>query len=282
MVNIDAGYKDLDINTYMKCGIYKITIGDEFYIGSSKNIDQRWKAHTLACIGGRCNFKMVTAFQENSSLKFEILEECGEDNRIEREQHYIDTLKPSLNVAPVAGLPAGYSRGCRLKDPFGKIHEFESLTQVSVKHNLHIGSLSDLLNGKREFVKGWVRECDDHKKVKRRRGLIDPDNREVIINSVEDFCTNLQLSTNEISKVLNSKILHYRGWRLPENKHINHNFFTKKITKNGIILSYNHPSDLRQKPELKEYKLRPDSLRSLFKGLITNHQGWTIYKSHPE
>jgi hypothetical protein len=208
-----------------------ITIGDEFYIGSSKNIDQRWKAHTLACIGGRCNYKMVAAFQTNSNLKFEILEECSEDSRVEREQHYIDTLKPPLNVAPIAGLPVGYSRECRLKDPFGRVHEFESLKQASINHNLCIGSLSDLLNNKREFVKGWVRECDDHKKVNRRRGLIDPDNREVIINSVEDFCTSLQLSTGEISKVLNSKILHHRGWRLPENIHIKHNFSTKKLQK---------------------------------------------------
>jgi hypothetical protein len=57
---------------------------------------------------------------------------------------------------------------------------------------------------------------------------------------------------------------------------------SKKITKDGIIISYNHPIDLRHRPELKKYKLRPDSLRSLFKGLITNHQGWTVDKSHLE
>jgi len=265
----------------MQCGIYKINIGDEFYIGSSIDIEQRWNNHIRACNSNRCNRKMAAAFQKNPTLNFEVIEECTEDVLLEREQFYIDTLKPSLNIAPIAGKAPGYSRKCRLKDPFGEVHTFESLKHACMEHNLCMGALSDLLNGNRNEHKGWVREDYEHTKV-RRRGVLDPDDNKHIVENVTEFCMKHDISVGSFSSLLRGRMLHYRGWRLPENKHIKHNFFTKRIIRDGIILSYNHPSELRQNPELKKYKLRPDSLNCLFKGLITNHQGWTVYNSHLE
>lgn len=266
----------------MACGIYKITIGDKFYIGSSKDIDFRWKQHKLHIKKGHYNFKIKKAFKNCNKVVFSIIEECLEKELIEREQYYFDSLKPDLNIAPAAGRAAGYERYFKIRDPFGNIHVFNSLKLCFEQYNLNSGAVSELLNNKRDQVQGWVREYDDYTAVSRRRGIIDPDNKEIIIKNVKDFCIEFQLSAEQISKVLNSKIIHYRGWRLPENKHIKHNFYTKKITKNGIVLSYNHPSELKQKPELIKYKLRPDSLSCLFKGIISNHRGWTIYKTHLE
>lgn len=277
-----AGYRDRSINIYMACGIYKITIEDQFYIGSSKDIECRWRQHNVHLKRGHSNYKIKKAFKDCGNISYSIIEECLEEELIEKEQYYFDSLKPLLNISPIAGRAPGYERCFNIRDPFGNIHSFNSIKECSDQYNLCTGAVSELLDYKRDQVQGWVRENDDYRKVKRRRGLIDPDNREVIISNVENFCTDLQLSSGEISKVLNGKKLHYRGWRLPENKNINHNFYTKKIIKNGVILSYNHPDDLKQKPELKKYKLRPDSLRSLFKGLITNHKGWMIYRPHLE
>lgn len=259
----------------MKCGIYKIIIGDEFYIGSSIDIDQRWNNHIKACNNNRCNKKMSAAFQKNPSLEFEIIEECAKDVIFEREQFYIDTLKPPLNIAPIAGKAPGYSKECRLKDPFGEIHKFESLKHACMEHNLCIGSLSDLLNGNKDEHKGWVREEQDHKKV-RRRGVLDPNNNRYIVENVKEFCKRHNISMGSFSRLLSSKMLHYRGWRLPEHKDIVTGWEHKELIKDGVIIKFNNPMEVKTHPELKAYNLRHDSLLSLIAGRIKNHKGWEM------
>jgi len=261
----------------MKCGIYKITIGSEFYIGSSIDINQRWANHISACNNNRCNKKMKVAFQKNPNLKFEIIEECTTDVIFEREQFYIDTLKPSLNIAPIAGRAPGYSKKCKLKDPFGEIHEFESLKHACKEHNLCIGALSDLLNGNRDEHKGWVREDQDHKKV-RRRGILDPAGNRHIIGSVKEFCKEHNLSQDSLSKLIGGRscLLHFKGWRLPEHKDIKTGWEPKEIIKDGVVIKFNNPSEVKTHPELKKHNLRHDSLLNLIAGRITNHRGWVM------
>lgn len=265
----------------MKCGIYKITIGDDFYIGSSKDIDQRWKAHTIACNSNRCNRKIAKAFQKNPNLRFEIIEECSKKERIKREQHYIDALKPTLNVAPIAGCAPGYSRKCILKDPFGEVHEFKSLKHASERHNLCMSALSDLLNGKKNEHKGWVREDYDHTKV-RRRGVLDPDGNRHIVENVTEFCKKHNISWGSFSAVLWDKAVnnHFKGWRLPEYKDIKTGWEPKEIIKDGVIIKFNNPSEVKTHPKLKKYNLRRDSLSSLIAGKITNHKGWEMLTPH--
>jgi group I intron endonuclease len=43
-----------------------------------------------------------------SSFKLEILEYCDKFNLIEREQHYINMLKPEYNVLKIAGSNLGF------------------------------------------------------------------------------------------------------------------------------------------------------------------------------
>ena len=265
----------------MKCGIYRITIGDEFYIGSSIDIEHRWKAHTIACNNNKCNRKMAAAFQKSPNLKFEIVEECSADTRIEREQFYIDTLKPPLNIAPVAGCAPGYSRVCRLKDPFGEVHEFKSLKHACKKHNLCIGALSELLNGNKNEHKGWVREDYDHTLV-RRRGVLDPDGNKHIIGSVKEFCKENSLPMGSISAVLGGRTVnnHFKGWRLPEHTDIVTGWEPKEIIKDGVIIKFNNPSEVKTHHELKKHNLRHDSLLNLVAGRITNHKGWEMLTPH--
>ena len=81
-------------------GVYKITniITGDFYIGSSKNIEKRWAAHKSPSRWKRNpNVKLYKAFINYGldNFTFEILEET--DNLREREQHYIERLKPTYN-----------------------------------------------------------------------------------------------------------------------------------------------------------------------------------------
>ncbi len=91
----------------MLAGIYKITntITNEFYIGSSKDIKTRWRKHTNLSAWKKCpNNKLYIAFQKYGldKFSFEILEETT--SLKEREQYYIDLLKPVYNNIRAFGL----------------------------------------------------------------------------------------------------------------------------------------------------------------------------------
>ena len=84
------------------CGIYKITntITGDFYIGSSKNVKRRWAAHKWPSKWKQNpNNPMYLDMQKYGVDKFvfEILEEVEESFLKEKEQKFIETLKPTYN-----------------------------------------------------------------------------------------------------------------------------------------------------------------------------------------
>lgn len=81
-------------------GVYKITnkITGDFYIGSSKDIKRRWRDHIkLSQWKAHPNTRLYKDMFEFGldNFLFEIIEET--DNLKEREQYYIEQLKPSYN-----------------------------------------------------------------------------------------------------------------------------------------------------------------------------------------
>ena len=84
----------------MISGVYKITnnITGDFYIGSSKNIKNRWASHKSPSRWKQHpNSKLYKAMAQYGKDKFifEVIEKT--DNLKEREQYYIEHLKPSYN-----------------------------------------------------------------------------------------------------------------------------------------------------------------------------------------
>ena len=84
------------------CAVYKITnaITGDFYIGSSKDVKHRLAAHKCKSTWDRCtNNPMYLDMQKYGvdNFIFEILEEVEEDSLKEKEQQFIETLKPSYN-----------------------------------------------------------------------------------------------------------------------------------------------------------------------------------------
>ena len=81
------------------CGIYKITNikNNRIYIGSSKNILQRWKTH-IKELENNNHKNIYLQYDWNEYTKdcfiFEILEECSEDTRYSVEQIYLNNLMP--------------------------------------------------------------------------------------------------------------------------------------------------------------------------------------------
>ena len=83
-------------------GIYKITntVTGDFYIGSSKNVKQRWKEHKCPSKWKRYSNNPLYQDMRKYGLEnfvFEILEVVEPDELKEKEQWFIETLKPTYN-----------------------------------------------------------------------------------------------------------------------------------------------------------------------------------------
>jgi len=107
-------------------GIYKITNPKgKFYIGSSNNIERRWKQYqSLDC---KSQKKIYSSLVKHGTLnhQFEVLIECEEEELLLWEQYCIDMLNPTLNICLIAG---------RLNSFKGKNHSEETKKKISLFH----------------------------------------------------------------------------------------------------------------------------------------------------
>ena len=90
-------------------GVYKITnsITGDFYIGSSKDVNQRWESHKWQSTWKKYpNNTLYLDFQKYGLNKFafEILEEVEECSLKEAEQQLIEKLQPTYNQMNAKGL----------------------------------------------------------------------------------------------------------------------------------------------------------------------------------
>ena len=90
-------------------GVYKITntVTGDFYIGSSKNVKQRWANHKRQSTWSKCpNNPMYLDMKKYGVDKFafEVLEEVEACSLKETEQQFIETLKPTYNNRRANGL----------------------------------------------------------------------------------------------------------------------------------------------------------------------------------
>lgn len=84
----------------LSTGVYKITIQNHVYIGSAAiSFRKRWRQHQLDFIRDIHHSRFAqNAFNKYGIATFEIMELCPRELCIEREQWWIDTLKPDLNI----------------------------------------------------------------------------------------------------------------------------------------------------------------------------------------
>ena len=86
-----------------KLGIYCLIniVNQKRYVGSSKNLQQRLLKHrSLLRKNKHENSKLQNSWNKYNEQMFEyyILEYCEEELLTQREQYYIDTLVPELNI----------------------------------------------------------------------------------------------------------------------------------------------------------------------------------------
>ena len=85
------------------CGIYMITnyVSNKRYIGSSVNVSQRlWEHRSELRHGNHPNAHLQNSWNKygEDSFNYTILEKCTPKERFEREQYYVNTLKPEYNI----------------------------------------------------------------------------------------------------------------------------------------------------------------------------------------
>ena len=96
-MNIDIKLKNLS-------GIYSIfnLLNGKKYIGSSKNIYNRWHEHLHNLKNNKAhNLHLQNAWNKygEENFVFNVLEYCKEEERFEREQYYIDFMLPEYNFS---------------------------------------------------------------------------------------------------------------------------------------------------------------------------------------
>lgn len=90
----------------MKSGIYKIlnTLTGDFYIGSSKRIEKRWKEHVNDLTKNKhCNPILQRAWNKykKENFVFELIIECPPEKLLDIEDSFLEQL-PKYNIATKA------------------------------------------------------------------------------------------------------------------------------------------------------------------------------------
>ena len=121
-------------------GIYTITniITGDFYIGSSKNIEKRWTWHRSPSAQKRLpNSKLYKDMSQygRDNFTIEVIEETTDLHN--REQYYIEQLKPSYNNYRAKGLDIERYKEShrRCTKEWYKAHRNEKLTKSKANYS---------------------------------------------------------------------------------------------------------------------------------------------------
>lgn len=166
-------------------GIYQIVniINNKIYIGSSSFLSLRKSVHfSLLKKNTHYNKHLQSSFNKYGikNFIFEIIEECSLEQLIEKEQFYIDTLKPAYNKRLIAESNRGrkYTMSNLHKYKIGiKRRKLSNLDvnnivklrkeglymrEIAEIYSISDGAISRILNGK--FYKGVVNKEDFNNK----------------------------------------------------------------------------------------------------------------------
>ena len=123
-------------------GVYKVTniVTGDFYIGSSQDIKQRWARHkSPSAWRYHPGVKLYQAYAKYglNNFTFEIIEET--DNLKEREQYWIEQLKPSYNSFWAYGqdIERYKERSKEKHKEWHKNHREEQLKKMKAYHQTH-------------------------------------------------------------------------------------------------------------------------------------------------
>lgn len=121
------------------CGIYMIInyVNNHRYVGSSKNLSQRlWEHRANLRHNKHDNPHLQNAWNKYGEISFNyvILEKCNEEERFEREQYYVNVLKPEYNICVEVVNQPPTSESTRKKQSETRKRMFAS-GELQITHN---------------------------------------------------------------------------------------------------------------------------------------------------
>lgn len=100
---LDLIEDSIPVGLKTKTGVYGLEINQKLYIGSANDLYQRLHSHKSALLKNtHANKKVQNNFNKYCTILFIVLEYCTKENKIDREQLYLDSLKPLLNIRTIA------------------------------------------------------------------------------------------------------------------------------------------------------------------------------------
>lgn len=105
--------------------VYKLIIGEKFYIGgTTRGLGRRKHQHSADLRdGAHKNYNIQELYDQGKEIEIEILEFCEKDQVLEIEQKYLDMAKDNpncLNICFFAGSVKGITRGEEHKRAIGE------------------------------------------------------------------------------------------------------------------------------------------------------------------
>ena len=147
-------------------GIYKITnqINGKCYIGQSSDINKRWKNHKICSNNPndkRYNYPLYQAFRKYGieNFKFEILEECSQNQLNEKECYWIKVLSPQYNQTD-----GGDYQIIPKKLNLNQVNEIQQILINDVKGEISHKELADKYQVSKDTIRdinvgrSWIKE----------------------------------------------------------------------------------------------------------------------------
>jgi hypothetical protein len=221
----------------MTCGIYRITntIDNKSYIGSSINIEKRWREHNNSLLRGQHHSSHLQRAYNKYGLDafgFLLVEETSRDLLLEREKYWIEFYNAGdsfsgYNMYKNPLLP-GYPRGetpNSIRDlhaedrlvsfiaPDGTVFTgIKNVTRFSKEHGLSPVSMNLVASGKRTVSQGWTKLGNEQGIAtsgsrKRRPGSMNIDvtdaNGNIFhISNLQQFCEERSLNYTPIHNMI--------------------------------------------------------------------------------
>lgn len=124
--------------------VYLINIGEEYYIGSTKNLHRRFCQYISALSNNKyCSPIMQKKFNEIGCFSIYILERVNNDNLFQREQLFIDLYRPTLNNITAHS--------------WKRVNTFDFETELFERHHIRLRSFCRKYNIKPHEIKDGFR-----------------------------------------------------------------------------------------------------------------------------
>lgn len=181
-------------------GVYKISIGNNFYIGSAVNIQKRLRDHFCGLNANKHpNRYLQNAFNKYLDVSFEVLEYIEyPQSLIEREQFYITSLNPAYNICRQAGSPLGIRRSkeSKKKYSFSKMGDKNPFYKAGQNHPQYGIPKSERTKNKisqSQLLSGWSR--GDNNPAAKRGVLYDVEaGANYLFFNLKEVCSILKIS----------------------------------------------------------------------------------------